>query len=142
MSALLDSLLELNIAGLGGAMTLDKRAADLWPECEEEVEILSAAFPQASIEFAATGDYGPCSIIQSSPAPENWHRQRSRVSERAPSETRGSSESNCCGTITGRGRAGGGGLEHRYASIKSKPPALISASVVAKPAAESTPSLS
>lgn len=56
MAALLDSLLELNIAGLGGAMTLDKHAADLRPECQEEVEILSAAFPQASIEFASAGD--------------------------------------------------------------------------------------
>lgn len=56
MSALLDSLLELNIASLGGAITLDIREGDLGPECDEEVEILSAAFPQASIEYSAAGD--------------------------------------------------------------------------------------
>ena len=56
MKQLLESLLDYNLIGLGRAMVLDLAPADLFHECEEEMSILRAAFPNARIELAAAGD--------------------------------------------------------------------------------------
>lgn len=56
MSGLLDSLLDYNLVGLGGAMTVKRSKVDLKVECEEEVEILRAALPKANIELTVAGD--------------------------------------------------------------------------------------
>jgi signal transduction histidine kinase len=57
MSQLLDSLLTVNVAGLGGKMALGRSEVDLATECEEELQIQRAAFPSARIEMAVEG---PC----------------------------------------------------------------------------------
>ena len=56
MSGLLDSLLDYNLVGLGGAMRLNLSEAHLDKECAEEVSILQAAFPEAEIEMTCAGN--------------------------------------------------------------------------------------
>lgn len=58
MAKLLDTLLDYNLVGLGRKMALDRSRIDLQPECEEEVEILRAAFPHVRIQLAMAGDCG------------------------------------------------------------------------------------
>lgn len=56
MTALLDSLLELNRAGLGQPMALRREPSDLYEACTAEVELLRTAFPGATIDLKAQGD--------------------------------------------------------------------------------------
>ncbi|MBT2325738.1 HAMP domain-containing histidine kinase [Variovorax paradoxus] len=56
MTALLDSLLELNRAGLGERMTLRRASSDLHAACTAELDLLRAAFPGTKIELEAQGD--------------------------------------------------------------------------------------
>lgn len=56
MAKLLESLLDYNLVGLGLAMTLRKSASDLAVECEEEIQILRAANPDATIDLVSEGD--------------------------------------------------------------------------------------
>jgi signal transduction histidine kinase len=56
MSTLLESLLDFNIVGLGGRMTLKRSTVDLQSECEEEMEILQAALPKTTLQLRTSGD--------------------------------------------------------------------------------------
>ncbi|WP_179283470.1 sensor histidine kinase [Bordetella genomosp. 9] len=56
IAELLDSLLDFNLIGLGGRMTLNKATADLQQHCEEELYLSRAASPGVSIEFVASGN--------------------------------------------------------------------------------------
>jgi signal transduction histidine kinase len=55
MTRLLASLLDYNLVGLGGHMELHCSELDLGQECNEELQILSAAFPTARIEVTLEG---------------------------------------------------------------------------------------
>lgn len=56
MEALLDSLLEYNKTALGVGMAIHRTELDLALVCQEEVELLRAALPDAQIVFEARGD--------------------------------------------------------------------------------------
>ena len=56
MTALLDSLLELNRAGLGQQMPLRRDPCDLYQACTAEIQLLRTASPGATIDFMAQGD--------------------------------------------------------------------------------------
>jgi signal transduction histidine kinase len=57
MEALLESLLDFNIVGLGGSIALQMAPVDLRAECMAELQVLQAANPRAI--FEVTGD-GQC----------------------------------------------------------------------------------
>lgn len=56
LTGLLDSLLEYSRSSIGLGMALQRSLTDLARACEEEVELQSAANPQARITFDARGD--------------------------------------------------------------------------------------
>ena len=55
LTQLLDSLLDYSKAQLGSGLPLEKSEVDLSVACEAEIELLRAAHPVATIEFAASG---------------------------------------------------------------------------------------
>lgn len=57
MAALLESLLDFNVVGLGGSIALQMAPVDLRAECLDELQVLQAANPRA--KFEVTGD-GQC----------------------------------------------------------------------------------
>jgi signal transduction histidine kinase len=56
MQAVLDSLLEYNKSTLGVGMAIDRTEVDLALLCQEEVDLLRAALPDAQIVFDARGE--------------------------------------------------------------------------------------
>lgn len=56
MQALLDSLLEYNKSTLGAGMAIHRSEVDLALLCQDEVELLRAALPDAQIVFDARGE--------------------------------------------------------------------------------------
>jgi signal transduction histidine kinase len=56
MTTLLDSLLDYNLVGLGGALVVDLRPVDLYVECGQEIQILRAAYPRTKITFDSSGE--------------------------------------------------------------------------------------
>lgn len=56
MAALMDSLLQYNMAGLGGGMPVERVPIDLEVACNEELEMQRAALPGALIELVTQGN--------------------------------------------------------------------------------------
>jgi signal transduction histidine kinase len=56
MVSLLDTLLQYNRSALGGGMKIQREHTDLGKECAAEIELLSAALPEAQILFLAEGN--------------------------------------------------------------------------------------
>jgi len=56
MASLLDTLLEYNRTMLGSGMLVQRKEVDLAPECVAELEVLTAALPNAKLTLNCSGD--------------------------------------------------------------------------------------
>lgn len=112
MQALLDSLLQYSRSELGIRMAVHRTRVDLAPVCQEEVDLLRVAMPDARIDFDAQGD-------------TNGHFDGARVREAVANLVCNAVQHGTAGTViavtvTGHGREVEVSVENESAPIPSE----------------------